>query len=294
MKANRGWSLIELMIAMTITLGIGMIAFQLFQQNERVFRDQNQILEMQQTARAVATQIADEIRMAGQGVPVYSATFDTVPQEAVQFLLSGSNATTIRFRADSRNVYTTVNSPTAYTIGSTANAAVQDAQVFAATVGATPSPGTFAYLWGPTANGWGWVRVELGAITTATNTMSVTPRQSGTTGLTFAGKQTLSLEEGVAFRLDGERTVRAVVTNFTNLTTPTWQESELGRNIATLNFTYSDASGYAVDVSTLAGRASVRRVDVRLVARTSTNLSNGTRPSHSINLQTYLRNAPVF
>src|SRR5438094_5353534 len=71
----RGFSLIELLMAMTITVGIGLTVFQLFHRNERVFWDQNLIIEMQQNARAVASQIAEEIRMAGQGVPVYAATF---------------------------------------------------------------------------------------------------------------------------------------------------------------------------------------------------------------------------
>ena len=81
-SCHRGFSLIELLMAMAITMGIGMVVFQLFYQNERVFRDQNLIVEMQQNARAVASQISEEIRMAGQGVPVYAATFDSAPSEA--------------------------------------------------------------------------------------------------------------------------------------------------------------------------------------------------------------------
>lgn len=281
------------MIALTITLGIGMIAFQLFQQNERVFRDQNQILEMQQTARAVASQIADEIRMAGQGIPVYSSKYDTAVQEAAQFILDGSNATIVRFRAGVRNVYATVTAPTAYVISTLATANVDNAQVFVDAVGANPA-GRYAYLWGPTANSWGWVRVQLGAITTGANTVAVTPRQNGTTGLTFAGNQTLTLEEGVTFRLNGEKVMRATVTDFTNILAPTWNEAELGRNVTTLNFTYYDSAGAAVDVSTLAGRSTVRRVDVQVVVRTGSNLSTGQRPTHSITLQTYPRNPGIL
>ena len=73
---GRGFSLIELLIALLIVLAAGAMTFQLFRENERVIRDQNLIMEMQQTARVVISQIADEIRMAGQGVPIFATTFD--------------------------------------------------------------------------------------------------------------------------------------------------------------------------------------------------------------------------
>ena len=43
--------MVELMLAMTITVGIGSIAFQLFLQNQNVFRDQNLALELRQSVR---------------------------------------------------------------------------------------------------------------------------------------------------------------------------------------------------------------------------------------------------
>ena len=76
-NSRSGFSLVELMFAMTITLGIGLIVFQMFLQNENVFRDQTSLLEMQQSARAVASMIADDVRLAGQGVPVYAAAQDS-------------------------------------------------------------------------------------------------------------------------------------------------------------------------------------------------------------------------
>ena len=78
-ERQTGFSLIEVLVALSIVLCLSTMMFQLFHQNERVIRDQTLIMEMQQTARIVASQIADEIRMAGQGVPVYSSTFDAVP-----------------------------------------------------------------------------------------------------------------------------------------------------------------------------------------------------------------------
>ncbi len=57
---NKGFSLLELIVALGITLCISMVGFRLFLQNERAFQDQYLISEMQQTARAVTFQISEE------------------------------------------------------------------------------------------------------------------------------------------------------------------------------------------------------------------------------------------
>src|SRR5215471_6787440 len=108
-QRQTGFSLIEVLVTLSIVLCLSTMMFQFFHQNERVIRDQTLIMEMQQTARIVASQIADEIRMAGQGVPVYASSFDTVPSEAVAVILSSSNASRIDFRAGLSNVETTTN-----------------------------------------------------------------------------------------------------------------------------------------------------------------------------------------
>ena len=84
---------------MSITMVIGAAVFQLFRQNERIFQDQNLITEMQQGARAAISQTADEIRMAGQGVPVYATSYDASPSEGAVAVLAGSSSTRINFRA---------------------------------------------------------------------------------------------------------------------------------------------------------------------------------------------------
>src|SRR6185369_8250845 len=98
MKTAKGFSLIELLLALATSLILGTMTFQLFHQNERVVRDQTLIAEMQQTARLVASQIADEVRLAGQGVPIHAAQFDAAPSEAVAILLNSSNNSRIDFR----------------------------------------------------------------------------------------------------------------------------------------------------------------------------------------------------
>ena len=63
---QKGFSLIELLLALTTTLALSAMVFHLFHRNERTVRDQTLLMEMQHTAQVVASQIADEIRMAGQ------------------------------------------------------------------------------------------------------------------------------------------------------------------------------------------------------------------------------------
>src|SRR5262245_18757342 len=106
MLAAKGFSLIELLLALVVTLVLGTMTFQLFHQNERVVRDHTLIAEMQQTARIVTSQIADEVRMAGQGVPIHAAQFDAGPSDAVAIFLNSSSGNRIDFRAGLSNVET--------------------------------------------------------------------------------------------------------------------------------------------------------------------------------------------
>src|SRR3989449_8449556 len=58
------------------------------------------LFRSQQTARVVASQIADEIRMAGQGVPVHSSKFDTAMVESMAVVLPASTNSRIDFRSE--------------------------------------------------------------------------------------------------------------------------------------------------------------------------------------------------
>src|SRR5260370_14327845 len=102
---SEGFSLIELLLALVTTLALGMMVFHLFHHNERVVRDQTLMMEMQQTARVVAAQIADEIRMAGQEVPVYSSNQNSVMSESVLAILATSTNRPIDFPAGTSNTH---------------------------------------------------------------------------------------------------------------------------------------------------------------------------------------------
>ena len=209
-------------MALGITLGIGLVVFQLFRQNERVFRDQNLVIEMQQTARVVASQIADEVRMAGEGVPVYASRFDSLAQEGAAVVLASSTNNRIDFRAGLSLVETSVTTPVPLdcTLGLSRTLTVADGSSFLNALGTTTPTGKFVYIWGPANNQtWTWVRAELTRING--NTLTLTPRQGGVSSV-FTRAPTLTLEEAVSFYLSGTNVKRATAADMTNLASPAW------------------------------------------------------------------------
>jgi hypothetical protein len=285
------------MLALAITLGIGFIVFQLFTQNEAVFRDQNLIAEMHQNGRVVLMQITDEIRMAGQGVPLYGSTFDNTEDEGTAVVLNGSDSTHLYIRAGVSGVESTVtsNAPIDLVLGNTRTVSVGNAVVFFQALGRLPASGRFAYVWGPSGReGYGWVRAELMAIEPATSTITLTPRQGGTAGrmagadgvpnttddvFRFVSAPVISLEEVIAFYIDSGTVRRTTAASMALQTLPAWAPSaEIGQNFESLTFRYFDRRNgeITLPLSNLAIRLTVAHIGVSAVARTSEILSNGT------------------
>jgi prepilin-type N-terminal cleavage/methylation domain-containing protein len=285
---NRGFSLLELMVGLSMTLVVGMIAFQSLWYTDKTFRNDSLITAMQQNVRAISSQIEDELRMAGQNSPVYGGRFDTAPLEASQTILNGSSAAQILFRSGVSNVISRATAPLTYVAATSATITVADATPFSTAIAG--SSGRFVYLYGKTPNLWGWVRAEVTAVNAISNTITATPAQSGTTGSTFASPMMVCLEEAISYRLVGDTLTRGTVTNFTNLTTPTMAETSMGDNFTSLQFAYFDGSGAPITPDTLANRAQVRRVDITLVGRTARKLSDGTRPTFAITVRALPRN----
>ena len=286
---RKGFSLIELLLALTVALVLAAMMFQLFHQNERVIRDQTVIMEMQQTARIVASQIADEVRMAGQGVPLYATSFDTAPSEAVAVILDSSTASRIDFRAGLSNLETSTSGsgPIDFSLGASRSVSVATTAGF--------SVGKFVYISALSTNPtWAWLRGELTSV--GSTTLTVTPRNTGTndTAIHFATPATVALEEAVSIYLSGGSVRRATATDMTNASTPVWSPAnEIGKHFTALAFTYYDMYGNAVQPTSLLNRMAIARVDIRLTVEVANPLSNRIRPTYSLALRTIPRNVRI-
>jgi hypothetical protein len=271
-----------------------MMLFHLFHQNERVIRDETLMIEMQQSARVVAAQIADEIRMAGQGVPVYPARQDAAKTEYIAVILGTSTNSRIDFRAGLSDAETAVTGapPIDLTLNTQRTLPVSDGSVFS-TVLSTPAPiGRFVYVWGPTSNStWAWVRAEL--ISIDSTSLTIRPWQSSNmeTTIIFTRLPTIALEEAVSLYLTGNSIRRATAADMTNPANPLWSAAnEIGKNFTSLNFTYYDRYNNVVAPTTLANRSAITRVDIQLTVQTPSVLSNGAQPGYSLAMRTAPRN----
>jgi prepilin-type N-terminal cleavage/methylation domain-containing protein len=287
-KRNPGFSLIEVLIALLVVLCVGMMTFELFRENARVIGDQNLTVEMQQTARIVMSQIADEIRMAGQGVPIYAGTFDLSPSEATAVFLGTSTSNRIDFRAGLSNVETVITTPPPIdlTIGASQTLGIGDSTGLSA--------GKFVYIWGPGANGWSWVRAQLISVTSTHITCIAQQTGSQSTPVHFTGAPTVYLEEAVSIFLNGGSVRHTTATGFTTPASPTWAPSnEIGANFTNLTFTYYDTTGNPVTPTSLSNRAAIARVDISLTVQTAGPISTGIVPRYSLALRTIPRNVRI-
>src|SRR5262245_14880193 len=220
-----GFSLIEVLVALSIGLCLTAMMFQLFHQNERVIRDQTLIMEMQQTARIVASQIADEIRMAGQGVPVYAAGLDAGQPEAVAVFLASTNSTRVDFRAGLSNVETgATTGPSDFSLGVPRTVSVVSSAGFL--------NGKFVYLSYPnTATFWSWLRGDVVAQTPATLTVIPRNTRASETTIHFDGPPTIALEEAVSISFANGSVRRAMASDMTDPGNPVWSPAnEIGRH----------------------------------------------------------------
>jgi prepilin-type N-terminal cleavage/methylation domain-containing protein len=284
MKRTNGFSLAELLIALTISAGLSMMMFQLFHQNERVIRDQTIVMEMQQTARIVISQIADELRMAGQGVPVYASSLDVAPSEAIAVFLDSSGANRIDFRAGLSKVVTGVANtpPLDFAINVSRPISVVDSSGFA--------PGKFLFIF----DQFTWLRCAVTSV--SSGALFVTARETGRadTTIRFSRKPTVALDEAVSIHLSSGSVRRATSNDMTNPARPTWSAAnEIGKNVTSLTFTYYDRSAIPITPNSLSSRLSIARVDIALSVQASAVLSDGTRPSHSLALRTIPRNVRI-
>jgi hypothetical protein len=125
--------------------------------------------------------------------------------------------------------------------------------------------------------------------------MVVVPTQMSASGGTVDAVPYLSMEEGTAFTFDGSNIRKGTITSFASLTAPTITYETIGEDFTALTFTYYDGANNVVTPSTLAARATVRRVDFTVAAQTSAPLaSNGEFRTYAISMSTYPRTASLY
>jgi Tfp pilus assembly protein PilW len=273
LRCQCAFSLLETLAATAITAGIAAVAFHLFHHNERLFRDQALILEMQQSARVVVSQLTDDVRRVGQAIPTSLG----------DIILPGCDVSRLNVRASFNSVETlaVTSLPLALTIG------VQSSITLESTMGLVS--GRQAFLWTDRA----WVRATIDSVSGAASSVRLTPTAASQTPLQFVLPPAVSLDEAVSTFWDAStKTVRrTTASNTTDPASPVWGPAhELATNVMGLSFFYYDSAGRAVIPDTAANRSQILSIDVRVVVRVSAVLSNGSRPTYALSSRAVARN----
>jgi type II secretory pathway pseudopilin PulG len=267
------FSLLETLVATAIAIGLSAVAFQLFHQNERIFRDQSLILEMQQGARVVVSQAADDIRMAGQGIPPGLS----------EIILPGSGNSRLNLRTSFSATEPVIvsNLPLPVTAGNAVTVLVESTTGF--------STGRQTFLWAAQS----WARGNINSVSGAARSISLTPSTVSSAPLEFVVPPAISLDEAVALFWDSAtKTVRrTTATNTENPASPSWAPAnELAANVVGLTFLYLDAAGLPVIPDSPERRATIASIEVRVIMWTSASLTDGSRPAYALSTRAVPRN----
>ena len=252
---------------------MGAAAFRLFYQNERIFRDQALIFEMQQGARLIVAQIADDVRMAGQGIPPGLG----------ELILPGSDSSRLNLRVGFSSTESVATSalPFPVAIGSVVTISLESTSGFSA--------GRQAFLWNENA----WARVAISTVVGSSKSVRGMPLETSKSALVFVSPPALSLDEAVATYLDAStHTVRRTTANNTeNPASPSWAPAnELAANVSNLTMLYYDAAGGPLILDSALRRSQVAAIEARVTVRSSAALSNGSRPVFSLSVRANPRN----
>ena len=106
MKNQKGFTLIELMIAMAISTLLLGAAMYTYTKQDQVLRDENKNLKLRDYVRLAMDQLDNNLRMAGAGFPPGDSTLAT-PRLAQG--VSNADATTITFMANTEGISTNAN-----------------------------------------------------------------------------------------------------------------------------------------------------------------------------------------
>jgi len=270
------FSLLEVLVATTLTLVTAAAAFQLFHQNARIFTDQSVILEMQQSARVVASQLADDIRMAGQGLP--PSINETV--------LPGSGVSRLNIRIGFNATESVVLSPLPMDV------AVANPLTLAVETTSGFSSGRQVFLWTDSL----WARALINSVSGSSKTIRITPSAISKTPLQIKTLPVLSVDEAVAIYHDSATNTvrRTTATSTENPFTPNWAPAnDLASNVRALTFLYFDGLNTPLTPDTPIRRSQIRTIEARVSVRSSSALSDGSRPVYSMSVRGAPRNSRV-
>jgi len=272
-----GYSLIETLVSMALTLVVGGAMVGLLTGGHHVFRDQDLLMEMNQVSRAVASMIVRDLRAAGQAVPVMAGRYEPVPSEAVQVFLPGTEADQVRVRLNLNAPEARLSETEPLTFDLLTDTWIQlDAQTL-------PKPGGFVFLSGQSNEVWTWLRARVDEVAPP-DKLLVTPVQISSEGGFLPSGARVSYESAVSYQLSGGSVRRGEPKDLSSLAEPLFQLSSLGENFTRLEFSYYDGSGGQLDPRSPVDRSRIRRVDFLLQAETSAPLTDGSRGLDTISM----------
>ena len=272
-NSEKGFSLLELLAAMTVMLCTTAAAFALFHRSERLFHDHAIFVEMQQTARLVVSQVLDDVRMAGQAIP----------RGLTDVILVGSGGSRLNIRMGYTVTESAVTSalPLSLTLGVPFTVAVDSTSGFSAN--------RQAFVWSDTD----WARITINSVSGSAKTVRGTPVFLSKSPMSFLVPPAISTDEAVSIYSDvGSQVVRrTTTTNTENPDNPVWAPAnELATHVTDLTFSYFDEAGLPVAVDTPEHRSRVAAIEVRVAVQASAPLRDGSRPTYSLSVRVSPRN----
>lgn len=281
-QGRKGYSLIELLIAVAVILAVTGIVAQVFLQSQGVLRDRRQLAELDHALNAVATLIAADIRRAGQGLPTLAVADQAVSSEATTAILAGTGSGVLRLYLARTGGDTALTDPipAAFEPDRAIRIRTRDTRPLA--------PGDHVFLWGKAGYSWTWVRARVEE-RVSSREFGVTPLYLSPEGGLFASLPRLTQVDGVSWRRSGASILRGELTD-PDPASPGFREMSAGEDFTTLEFVFFDTQGAAVDPTDPGARPRIRRVGFLLEGTTRAPLVDGERRRKAITLLVGLRN----
>lgn len=280
-RGSPGYSLIELLLAVSVLLVVTGILIQVFFQTLGVLRDRHQLAELDHSLNAVATLLAADIRRGGQGLPLVAVADQTAGAESTTAVLAGTASDTLRLYLDTTaDTVTTDPNPPTFQLGQTVRIRTRDSSPL--------TQGEDIFLWGAAGFSWTWVRARIEE-RVSSREFGITPLYISSEGGLFTAPPRLTRVDGVSWRRSGDSIMRGELSD-PNPLSPAFRELSAGEDFTALEFVFFDAFGAAVDPSVPGIRSGIRRVGFLLEGQTSEALANGQPRRKAITMTVGLRN----